>query len=371
MILILTQCFPSRIGGIESLVSNLALGLSKSEKVMVFADHHNISSDAIFDKQFKNQISVRRIGGIKFFRRRKKIKEIKPLVESKKIKLVLADTWKSLELCVDYLNQKKIPIICLAHGNELLSDKKRKKRRIKETLNKVDSVVANSIYTKNLVKNIVSPKVNLTIIYPGGEDFNNLKETEILGISGSPILLTLARLEKRKGHLEIINCIEKLIPEFPNIQHIIAGSGTELYNLKRVVKNKNIENNIIFVGKVNDYQKKYLFKRAQIMIMPTLDETKNRSIEGFGIAYIEAAYFAIPSIASSVGGTPEAVIDNYTGKIINNIDELFTTVRGLLLDKNKVIKLGQNAKKRAKEEFNWDFITNKYLSLIEIVTKNN
>ena len=54
------------------------------------------------------------------------------------------------------------------------------------------------------------------------------------------------------------------------------------------------------------------------MIMPTLDEIKIGSIEGFGIVYIEAAFFAIPSIASNVGGTPEAVIDNSTGKIINN-----------------------------------------------------
>ena len=83
MILILTQCFPSRVGGIESLISNLALGLCKSEKVIVFADRHHIFYDAVFDNKFKNQILIRRVGGIKFFRRRKKIKEIKPFIESK------------------------------------------------------------------------------------------------------------------------------------------------------------------------------------------------------------------------------------------------------------------------------------------------
>ena len=67
MILILTQCFPSRLGGIESLVSNLAIGLSNFEKVIVFADRYHIFYDAVFDNQFKNQILVRRVGGIKFF----------------------------------------------------------------------------------------------------------------------------------------------------------------------------------------------------------------------------------------------------------------------------------------------------------------
>ena len=42
MIVILTQCFPSRTGGIESLVSNLALGLSKKQKVLVFADRYHV-----------------------------------------------------------------------------------------------------------------------------------------------------------------------------------------------------------------------------------------------------------------------------------------------------------------------------------------
>ena len=47
MIAVLTQCFPSRIGGIESLISNLSLCLSDKYKVVVFADRHNIFYDAV------------------------------------------------------------------------------------------------------------------------------------------------------------------------------------------------------------------------------------------------------------------------------------------------------------------------------------
>ena len=111
MIIILTQCFPSRLGGIESLVSNLALGLGKKEKVIVFADRHHLFYDAIYDNQYKDQIIVRRTGGLKFFRRRKKIRELKPFIESNQVKLVIADTWKSLELSIDLLAKKNISII--------------------------------------------------------------------------------------------------------------------------------------------------------------------------------------------------------------------------------------------------------------------
>ena len=369
MILILTQCFPSRLGGIESLISNLAIELGKSQKVIVFADSYNDVSDNIFDSQNKNTIIVKRVGGLKYFRQRKKIKKIKPLIDSNQIKLILADTWKSLELGIDYFNQKKIPVISLAHGNELLYKNKIKQKRIKNTLNKVTSIVANSNFTKNLVKNIVSSNINVLTIHPGAVDLNHHTETIIPNLIGNPILLTLARLEKRKGHLEIINSVEKLIPEFPNILYIIAGNGPELRSLKKNVKEKNLQKNIIFVGNVNEFQKKYLFTKTQLLIMPTLDETRNRSIEGFGIAYIEAAFFAIPSIASNVGGTPESVIENFTGKIINNIENLFPVIRGLLINKTKIDELGLNAQKRAIKEFTWNHIASEYVSLMNNITK--
>jgi len=371
MILILTQCFPSRLGGVESLVSNLSLSLSKSEKIIVFADRHHIFYDAIFDNQHKDEILVRRVGGIKFFRRRKKIKEIKSFVESKQVKLVISDSWKSLELGIDYLKNKKIPVICLAHGNELLSDNKTKTKRIKNILNKVNCIIANSIFTKNLVKNLTIPDISVDFIYPGASDLRNINEKEVFNIIGNPIVLTLARLEKRKGHKFIIKSIKKLLSEFPNLQYIIAGEGPESQNLKKLVKLESLENNIIFVGNVNDAQKKYIFKKTNLMIMPTLDETQNRSIEGFGISYLEAAFFAIPSIASNVGGTPEAVIHNTTGKIINSIEELYPSIRELLINEKERLDFGQNAQKRAVAEFNWSFISKKYLSIINTLVNTN
>ena len=66
MIIILTQCFPSRVGGIESLVSNLALGLAKKEKVIVFADRHHFFYDVIFDNQNKDKILAYSVGKTPF-----------------------------------------------------------------------------------------------------------------------------------------------------------------------------------------------------------------------------------------------------------------------------------------------------------------
>ena len=363
MILILTQCFPSRLGGVESLVSNLALGLSETEKVIVFADHHHALNDAIYDKHHKNKISIRRTGGIKFFRRRKKIKEVKLFIETRQVKLVIADSWKSLELGIDYLNSKKIPVICLAHGNELLSTSPYKKKRISKTVSKVSLVVANSLFTEKLIDNLSIQNAEVKFVYPGAVDFRNYNSSEVLNITGSPVLLTLARLEKRKGHIFVLQSIKKLKIQYPNIQYIIAGNGSEKIMLQKFVSSNDLSQNVYFVSNVNDEQKKFLFEKTDLMVMPTLDESDNNSIEGFGIAYLEAAFFGIPSIASNVGGTSEAVLHNITGIIIDHIEDLDDAIMDLLINKEKKIKLGLEAKKRVIKNFKWEIIVKNHLSV--------
>ena len=364
MIIILTQCFPSRIGGIENLVSNLALGLGKKEKVIVFADRHHLFYDAIYDNQYKDKIIVRRTGGLKFFRRRKKIRDLKPFVESKQVKLVIADTWKSLELSIDLLDKKKITTSCLVHGNELLSSNEKKTQRIIRILNRTGSIIANSQFTVGLVKKLIKNKDNIKFVYPGANDLRQIQSDNFMKLKGNPVLITLARLEKRKGHAVILEAVKKLTSDFPLIQYIIAGAGSEKSNLQRLVKEYALENNVSFVGLVNESQKKYLFEHTDLMVMPTIDESENRSIEGFGIAYLEAAFFGVPSIASNVGGTKEAVLHNKTGIVINNIDNLFQSIHELLVNSNRRKQLANQAQKRAIQDFNWDIVTNKYLNAI-------
>ncbi len=364
MYLILTQCFPSRLGGIESLISNLALNLSKNKKIVVFADSHNILLDAIYDNENKNNFIIKRIKGIKFFRRRKKSKEIIPFIESNKVELVISDSWKSLELSIDYLNKKKIPTLCLAHGNEILFNNNYKKDRIIKTLNKSKYIVANSLFTKNIISNILPHAKNINYVYPGAQDLRNIDSDSFIQLKEGPILLTIARLEKRKGHAEVLKTVAKLKLRFSQIKYIISGEGPEKSNLKQIIKNLSLENNVIFTGTVNNQQKKYLYENSDLMVMPTLERSKERSIEGFGIAYIEAAFFGLPSIASKFGGTPEAVLHNKTGIIINDFEDLYLSIYQLLEKKDLIKKLGNEAQQRAIKDFNWEKVTQNYLSLI-------
>jgi len=365
MIIILTQCFPPSIGGIENLIENLSIELSKTHEVLVLADQHDKNNDSYYDTKYKQNMHIKRISGIKFFRKRKKLSELKKLLSSYKVSHVIGDSWKSFELTIDTLNSCSIPSICLAHGNELIVKNSSKKFRVISTLNKVTQIVTNSNFTLGIIKNVGITNQKITCIYPGAQNTINLKEEIISNINGQPVIITLARLEKRKGHANILSVIAKIKSEYPNILYIIAGLGAEFDNLKKITKKLDIVENVIFLGNINENQKKYLFKNTDLMVMPTLDESKKNSIEGFGIAYLEAAYYGIPSIASNVGGTPEAVVHNETGIIISDMSELYNSLNDLLVNNLKLDELGKKAKLRAEKDFTWEAIGNKYRQLIQ------
>ncbi len=369
MIIILTQCFPSRIGGIENLMFNLSYFLSKNNKVIVLADNNNLVKDAVFDNKFKNNFLVRRFSGIKFFRKRKKDRELQKIISLGNVEAIISDSWKSLEIPVKNLQIKKIPLICLAHGNEVIIKNKKHHNRIIETLKKVDIIVSNSEYTKNLLKKNIAGLNNIETIYPGVSSFENIKEEEIKLTNGQPTLLTLARLEKRKGHQNVLYAISKLKSRYPDIRYIIAGDGEEKYNILSLVRTLDISRNVSLIGSISESQKKYIFNRTDLMIMPTIDAIDRLSIEGFGIAYIEAALFGIPSIASNIGGTKEAVIHNETGIVLNNLNDLENIIGELIENKKKREFFGQNAKNRANSKLLWDKQVQKYLNLISKLSK--
>ena len=92
MIVVLTQCFPPRIGGIENLVFNLSNNLSKKERVVVLADQHDTKSETFFDKKIKSNLVIKRYGGLKFFRKRNKFKELEKIISLNKIKVIISDS---------------------------------------------------------------------------------------------------------------------------------------------------------------------------------------------------------------------------------------------------------------------------------------
>ena len=132
----------------------------------------------------------------------------------------------------------KKKIVVLAHGTEipkqywskLLNLLRFKKNRIISSYLNADQIIANSSYTKDLMQvalNISEEKIK--IIHPGIDIYRDYistaDETKIKKIIDKrfPVITTLARVEKRKGHKFVLNALSEIKKDFPNIIYLIAG----------------------------------------------------------------------------------------------------------------------------------------------------
>ena len=166
MYLIVTRSFPPEVGGMQNLMWGLSKSLSKYNLIKVFTDHQNGCEE--FDK--KVSFSIERIKGFKLFKKYRKPYLInETLKKNNKIECIIADHWKSLELIKT--NKKKI---CLIHSKEINHPKgSRLNKRVLSVLNNINTIVANSNFTKNLAIDLGVDSQKITVINPGIEEEKN------------------------------------------------------------------------------------------------------------------------------------------------------------------------------------------------------
>ena len=368
VIIITTQCFFPKIGGIEALMTGMAEAMSISGKVIVIADGKSTSSDS------KKKYEIIRFNDWKPIRRIRKSNYVKKLCADNNVKAIYADSWKSIE----YLDKLNIPIIVLAHGTEIQKNigflslyKYLKQKRIKKSYQNSFKIAANSTYTKELIINSLGvDNDKITVIHPGIDIYDKFINADTINKinnlikSSSPVLLTLARLEHRKGHIDILEALSRLISKYPNLLYFIAGDG----NFKKTIKNKvselGLKNNVKFLGWITEPEKSVLLKNTDLFLMtPHLEK---ESVEGFGMVFIDAAFHGIATLGTDNGGISDAIINGKTGLIAktSDLNDITSKIDELLSDKTKRIKLGLAGKKNAYAKFTWDKKVLEYLNLI-------
>src|SRR5210317_121229 len=359
MYLIVTRSFPPELGGMQSLMWGLARELSKNFMIKVFADY--IENHKEFDEQAT--FSIERVGGPKLLRKYRKAYLIDEFIKNGKVNGIISDHWKSLEHLKT--NKKKY---CLIHGKEINHARRsRINKRLLTVLNNVEKVIANSKYTKDLAINIGVKADNIIVINPGIDpikdlDQKSLEKVESLLAVKTPRLITVSRFDKRKNHQKVIMALRNLKQIYPDIIYICIGYGDEEEKIKDLVKELDLEGQVMFFKDISEDLKNALVAKSNIFVMPST--IYKASVEGFGIAYTEAAQLSIPSIGGKDGGGSDAIDHGKTGLICdgNNLDDIYSSINSMFENK-KYLEYGKNAKEFVTK-FYWPNIIEQYKKIL-------
>ena len=193
---------------------------------------------------------------------------------------------------------KKNKSFCLIHSKEInhpLGSALNK--RMLNSLNKADFVIANSSFTKNLAVKLGFKKDNIKVINPGCNypiEVSNKARQFAKTIYGNsfPKLITVSRLDGRKCHRNILMTVKNLLPKFPKLKYVSIGDGDERNNLEKLKKELGLMDEVTFIYKSTEQEKLSLLEMSDIFVMPSV--VYKKSLEGFGITFIEAASMENP-----------------------------------------------------------------------------
>ncbi|GAG94101.1 unnamed protein product, partial [marine sediment metagenome] len=162
--------------------------------------------------------------------------------------------------------------------------------------------------------------------------------------------------------------LKKTYP-YAQIKYFLIGSGQETEKLKIMTNNLGLKNEVIFLGAVNDTMKKKYLKASDVFIMPSIATKK--SIEGFGIVYLEANYFKLPVIGTISGGILEAIEDRKSGLLIkpNDLNGLINAIVYLYENEEERKRMGEYGYNRVINKYNWEFLANEYIKVFENIIK--
>ena len=360
MYLITTRSFPPELGGMQSLMWGLAKEMSKNFMIKVFADYQENHKE--FDKEVN--FSIERVGGIKFLRKIRKAQLINEFLKENKVQGIIADHWKSLELVKT--TKKKY---CLIHGKEINHPKDSfQNKKIVKVLNNVEKVIANSEYTKNLAINMGVEKKKIAVINPGVNPAKELNKKSLVKVESllkikTPRLITVSRFDKRKNHEKVLMALRNLKQIYPDIVYICIGYGEEEENIKELTKELDLGTQVMFFKDIGDDLKNALIAKSNIFVMPSIIHKK--SVEGFGIAYVEAAQYGVASLGGKDGGASDAIKHDKTGLICdgNNLEDIYSSLNSMI-ENQKYLELGKNAKELSSK-FSWSNTIEKYKNFLQ------
>lgn len=259
-----------------------------------------------------------------------------------------------------------VPYICYAHGEEMMCAAASRELSwlARRVLRGAEFVIANSQNTRAILTEkwglrpervpVLHPGVDTDRFVPAARDS---VVRDRLGWGDRPVVLTVGRLQRRKGHDMMIRALEWLRPSFPDVLYAIVGDGEERQKLQSMVAKAGLEGHVQFLGELDDNRLIQCYQQCDLFALP--NRQVGQDIEGFGMVLVEAQACGKAVVAGTSGGTAETMRVPETGRVVccDGPHELARTVIELLADPDMRHRMGAAGRRWTVERFDWSMLS--------------
>ncbi|HEU5081966.1 MAG TPA: glycosyltransferase family 4 protein [Acidimicrobiales bacterium] len=365
--LLVTNDFPPKIGGIQTLLWELWRRLDPTTFTVLTTPHEGAAAwDAA------QPFRVERTSEPVLLPHPGLVRRIDALAEEVGAHVVVLDPALPLGLVGPHLER---PYDVLLHGAEVTVPGRLpgSRQALRHVLRGARRVIAFGGYPAGEAERAAGGPLPLTVV-PCGIDSSRFRplapaERDAVraryGLHDGPLVLSLSRLVPRKGMDVLIEAAVRLAPRVPGLQVAIAGSGRDRSRLERRVAATGAP--VQFLGRVPEDDLALVHGAADVYAMLCRSRWGGLEQEGFGIVFLEAAAAGVPQVAGDSGGASEAVAHGESGFVVDptDPDEVADVLEQLLRDDALRARMGAKARTRAVEQFDYDRLAPRLFAAIE------
>jgi phosphatidylinositol alpha-1,6-mannosyltransferase len=273
-----------------------------------------------------------------------------------------------------------LPYAVVLHGAEVTVPGRLpgSRQALAEVLGRSVLAVCAGGYPAGEARRVAGERMPPVVDVPPGVDIERLrpltaadrrKARAALGLpADGPVVVSVSRLVPRKGMDVLIDAAAALVPSFPDLTVVIAGSGRDRARLDARVRATGAP--VRMVGAVPDDELPRLYGVADVFVMACRDRWAGLEQEGFGIVFLEAAACGVAQVAGRSGGADEAVLDGKTGLVVDDPGDsgrVAGALRRLLSDDELRRSMRRAARRRARTGFAWDLLAHRLAAAFQDV----
>lgn len=361
-VLLVTNDFPPRRGGIQSFLEQFVVRLAADgrHRLTVYAPQWKGAED--YDRAAPYRI-VRHPGTL-MLPEPGVDRRMRALIAEEDVETVWFGAAAPLALLASRARDAGARrVVASTHGHEvgwsMLPVARSALRRIGDT---TDVVTFVSHYTRNRFASAFGPRARLEHLPPGVDTERFRPDAAAradlrarYGLTDRPTIVCVSRLVPRKGQDMLIKALPDIRRRVDGAALVIVGGGPFADTLHRLAERCGVAGDVVFTAGVPGAELPAHYAMADVFAMPCRTRGSGLDVEGLGIVFLEASASGVPVVAGRSGGAPETVRDGETGRLVDgrDHDQIVAAVSGILVDPDLAARMGRAGRDWVDRDWNW------------------
>jgi phosphatidylinositol alpha-1,6-mannosyltransferase len=369
--LIVTNDFPPRTGGIESMVLALAQRLPADQVVVHTARQ---PGDAAFDATLPFVV----------VRDRSRLMIPTPSIARRSAEIARAHgcdrVWfgaaAPLGLMAPTLRAAGVQrTVATTHGHEIWWSSVPGARRLLHQIGERNDVLTYlGEYCRSRIARPLSPAARdrMRQLTPGVDDAafrpgaGGAGVRARYGLGDRPVVVCVSRMVARKGQDVLVRALPLIRRQVPDAALLLVGDGPHRTKVEKLVAEHGLSGDVVLAGRVPWQDTPAYYDAGDVFAMPTRTRLFGLEPEALGICYLEAAATGKPVVVGDSGGAPDAVLDGENGFVVpgRSVEAVADRCAQLLLDRDLAARFGARGRAWVAEQWRWDDLAQRLADLL-------